>query len=1398
MKAIRKTGWLMIATLLSVASFGVVSLTSKIDESAIKASASSTIDTYYSRANGKGSTLLSYVNTIINDGYDNPSYDGLKTLYTQAYVRADGYLWDIYSDSTHFTPGSGFGSSGTVGGAYNREHSIPKSWWGGAETKQGSDGFIVVPSDAAINGHRSNYPYGETTTGTKKQGDTSNGNRLGDSTSTEYISGKVFEPMDDRKGDIARIYFYAVAMFLNGGAGNGKVTNWTSGNGNDVFSASGNNGFVSKYADMLIKWHNQDPVSEREIAMNDAVYGYQKNRNPFIDHPSWVDLIWGGVYSTSNKNAENTNGGTASVVNGSLGGYIDDSDVRVTVSPSSASVAVDSSTQLSATLVGATGSISWSQSSTNGGEVILSSTTGNAVTVIGKTAGTVVVTASYGNIASGSAIITVTESGQGGGGGDSGESGDEITLAIPFTGSVSRTTDSEGNYWNVDGDYVVGSSYLQIKSSTTYIYNEAPLSIDTSNTVAVKAKLRTYGGANNQSLKITAYNEQGTAISNTLTLSPTSSSLADYSGTLTFTSSTYHSVNFKAYGGNNSSLGISGLELKYTSYSSGDPAPTVSSIQITNAPTKLTYIEGEYFDPTGLLIKATYSDDSKATIEYALHSSDFSFEPSLTTQLATSNISVTITYGGASESQAITVNAVALQSITLSNITSSYYVGDAFVAPTVTANRNNGNNTVVTSGVNITGYNMNQPGTQEVTVSYTENGVTKTAKYNITVTEIAISSLELSNKKTAYFVGDTFVKPTVTAHYNNGDTADVTSGATFTGYNMANAGNQTVTVSYSDKSTTYQITVTAVVVDSLSISNQKTSYNIGDTFVKPTVTAHYNNGTTNDVTSLATFTGYDMNNAGSQTVVVSFGGKSTSYSIKVIDPSSPNPTIDIYVPGTVTYNSYSGVLTEGDYVIIYDNSAMKNTVSSSRLSYSGVTISNNKVTSTVTDDILWHIAPNGDYWTIYNQSSKEYAVGTGTKNQANLSSDGSTNYAKWSVSSTSSSTTYDFVNKGNTDDSVNATLRKNGTYGFACYATNIGGALSLYKKNDTGGQTIEVEVTRITASSTVSTYHPGENFDASKVTVTAYYEDGNTEKSVELTNEYSIDGNNYMFTYDDARNGTKSFNVSLGGLSTLVSFNVTRVNYQAPADSTVSLTGTDFVSINGGSSDLKSGTLTVDGITYEYNKAYYYSQASDLEFGKGNAVAGYLRNQTPFASPMTNVSVTEKSGQSNLKVSTDGVNWVLKANANFETTNYYYFKVDFEGKNVTNYTGISAVSVSLKGMNTPTNVANYIMYEDTNNQCTTKLDIAIGYLNMMTNSDKQTFMTSNDYVIKTARERINAWCVNQGKTLSLTNNSFVASSVNLPLVENNSMLVLVSIISIISISSISIYLISKKKRLKEK
>lgn len=158
--------------------------------------------------------------------------------------------------------------------------------------------------------------------------------------------------------------------------------------------------------------------------------------------------------------------------------------------------------------------------------------------------------------------------------------------------------------------------------------------------------------------------------------------------------------------------------------------------------------------------------------------------------------------------------------------------------------------------------------------------------------------------------------------------------------------------------------------------------------------------------------------------------------------------------GTI-YALYSGNLVEGDYIIYYSGKAMKNTVSSNRLEYKEVTPSSDRIT-TSDDAIVWHIAPNGNYWTIYNEEVGKYAASTGAKNQAQLLPSDTDDMSLWTVEGNS---TYEFVNKKNNANNVNDHLRNNGSYGFACYSSETGGALSLYRSTApsiVANQTVEL------------------------------------------------------------------------------------------------------------------------------------------------------------------------------------------------------------------------------------------------------------------------------------------------------------------------------------------------------
>ena len=174
--------------------------------------------TYYQAADGrKGQALKTAMFKIIKT-HNELSYKKLWTAFKTTDMRSDGKVWDMYSNVTNFTFGTDqAGNYKEEGDVYNREHSFPKSWFNDQKPMY-TDLVHLVPTDAKVNGERSNYPFGETKGG--KYQSINGFSKLGSCTYPGY-TGIVFEPNDEYKGDFARIYFYMATAYED------KITGWS-------------------------------------------------------------------------------------------------------------------------------------------------------------------------------------------------------------------------------------------------------------------------------------------------------------------------------------------------------------------------------------------------------------------------------------------------------------------------------------------------------------------------------------------------------------------------------------------------------------------------------------------------------------------------------------------------------------------------------------------------------------------------------------------------------------------------------------------------------------------------------------------------------------------------------------------------------------------------------------------------------------------------------------------------------------------------------------------------------------------------------------------------------------------------------------------------------------------
>jgi endonuclease I len=234
---------------------------------------------YYDSLNGKTKGDLKSAACQIVVNHTAISY-GTSTwsVFEESDTRmVDGQLcwWDMYSDNNVTV------SSGHPG--MNIEHGVANSWWGGTKNDAYKDLFHLNPSNSDANSRKSNYPLGVVGTQTWTNGITTVGKPA-----SGYGGGNsmVFEPADQYKGDFARAFFYMFTCYENM-SGWKSTTNW-------MYTVGEQYPMLKPWAyNMLIEWARQDPVDQKEIDRNEAIYKHQHNRNPFIDLPELAEYIWG-------------------------------------------------------------------------------------------------------------------------------------------------------------------------------------------------------------------------------------------------------------------------------------------------------------------------------------------------------------------------------------------------------------------------------------------------------------------------------------------------------------------------------------------------------------------------------------------------------------------------------------------------------------------------------------------------------------------------------------------------------------------------------------------------------------------------------------------------------------------------------------------------------------------------------------------------------------------------------------------------------------------------------------------------------------------------------------------------------------------------------------------------
>jgi endonuclease I len=252
---------------------------------------------YYNAANNLTcAALKTALKNIISSNTIQLSYnpDTWNAFATTDLHRNDAntadVIWDIYSDNPNGSEAYYFnfgtqqcGNYAKEGDCYNREHSFPQEWFGSKQYPMYSDLHHVFPTDGWVNGLHASNPYGEVS---NPIATTSNGSKSGLNSFGCY-TGIVFEPIDAYKGDVARAQLYMITRYED------SMIKWRSnGDADNVLNGTLYPSLDDWYIQLLLKWNKIDPVSQKEIDRNNAIYALQNNRNPFIDNPDFADSIF--------------------------------------------------------------------------------------------------------------------------------------------------------------------------------------------------------------------------------------------------------------------------------------------------------------------------------------------------------------------------------------------------------------------------------------------------------------------------------------------------------------------------------------------------------------------------------------------------------------------------------------------------------------------------------------------------------------------------------------------------------------------------------------------------------------------------------------------------------------------------------------------------------------------------------------------------------------------------------------------------------------------------------------------------------------------------------------------------------------------------------------------------
>ena len=629
------------------------------------------------------------------------------------------------------------------------------------------------------------------------------------------------------------------------------------------------------------------------------------------------------------------------------------------------------------------------------------------------------------------------------------------------------------------------------------------------------------------------------------------------------------------------------------------------------------------------------------------------------------------------------------------------------------------------------------------------------------------------------------------------------------------------------------MTVTKVVssLSKGSTSPNKTTYTAGEHFDPTglTITATYSDSTSSDVTSSVVWTP-DPLTAGTTSVTGSFGGKTITITGLTVNAATEPEMIDS-----------NSDLSVGDYVVLRTAAGV------------GVTGWNNNKDATVSEtESEWKkfyvASASNSGFTLKDESANNFIANPGSSNQfvygsaATCSTDSSghlicnsrylckngTNYRFYTsigsylpffiykVPASSSSKTLSSISLDTSNvttefyvsDTFNYTgLVVTANYTDSTSATVSPTSVSSPDMSSVGNKTVTVSYTEGAVTKTASysisvlervitgiiatvskTYYVGDTISASDITV--------KNNSDEIVSPFTFANDGYRFTYADASSGgaltNKVFTNAITGAEKTCSLTVQvqRAEHSATSTEDCSVSYTDLPTTYQTSTTERTAASGIKFIAY--NLANY---SSKMQF---KASGGYF--QTTQALDLQTLTINNRETNALTVYASNNANsfsqTITGANDVYDVSGYSYVKVM---KNGSGAAYCASITLTIGHSDTAINFANYVMYEDTTNQCKTKLSTAITYFGDLSKAERVSFMEDDTYVLNTARERFVAWLSHEGKTVTKVNDDYVINASQNALnpiinVTNNYSLIVTLITLFVGASLVGGYFFLKRKK----